>query len=123
MRVGRVSIKAEAAGFGGDMLGFRARVFAAVQRAEGIDAAVAFAVAVGLEERAHVRQLAAGPAMDALAPPPLRDRQHGRERPSDLGSPGVLLTIDHSRHSTDYKLTLLTALPHPSGWLKLRPRV
>ena len=81
------------------MLGRRAGVLAAVERADGIDGAIAFAVAVGLQERANVRQLAAGAAMGALAAPPVRDRQHGREGPLDPGPPGIPLLISHARHS------------------------
>ncbi len=91
-------LEAKAAGVGRDVLGGDARVLAAVQRPPGVDGAGALAPGVNPQEGADVRQFAAGPALDALAAPPLGDRQHGRERPLDPGPPGISLRIDHPAH-------------------------
>jgi hypothetical protein len=89
------SIEAIPARIGGDQLGLGSWVFSAVQRPQTVDGAVDLAVPFVLDERARVRQLAAGAAMGALPFPPLRDGQNGRKRPLDLGTPGVSLVVRH----------------------------
>lgn len=104
----------EAASVGGDVLGRRARVLAAVHRAKRVDPAIAFAVVVGLEKRTDVRQFAAGAAVDALASPGRRDRQQAGQRPPDLRTPRIRSRISHAAYPI--------AAPFPLGRHLIRPR-
>lgn len=87
--------EAESAGVLGDVLGFGAGVFSAIQRSEGVCAAAGFAVFVEIEELADVGQLAALAATGALAGAGAGDGQNRGESPLELGGPGVLLVISH----------------------------
>ncbi len=93
--------KMKAAGVGRNVLVRDTRVFAAVERANGIDGTGAVTVAVGLQEGADVGQFAAGPALNTAAPPPVGNRQHGRESPLDPGPPGVSLRIGHRTYPVE----------------------
>ncbi len=47
-------------------------------------------------------QFAAGPALNAPAPPPVGNRQEGRESPLDPGPPGVALRIGHQAYPVQF---------------------
>jgi hypothetical protein len=84
----------------GDEFGFRSRIFSTVQWTNGVDRAVGCAVGFVVEEWTDVRQLAARPAIDALAFAPFGDGQHARHGPSDPGPPGIGLSIHHTKEHT-----------------------
>lgn len=91
------SIERVAARFPGNTLGFRPRVFPAVVRANRVYGAVLSAIVAGLDERADVRQFAAGSAVNALTAAIRSDRQHGRDGSFRLGGPGVSVLVIHDR--------------------------
>ena len=62
------SVERVATGVSGDTLGFGAGVLPAVERTNRVNRTVLFAVVAGLDERAYVRQFAAGPAVNTPAP-------------------------------------------------------
>jgi hypothetical protein len=84
----------------GNKFGFRSGVFSTVQRADRVDRAVGCAVGFVLEERADVRQLAARPAIDALAFAPFGNGQHTRHGPSNPGAPRICSFISHTQEHT-----------------------
>lgn len=92
------SIKVIPTRVGGDQFRLGSWVLAAVQGPNGIDRTVDLAVLGALDERTSVGQLTAGAAMVALPFALWRDRQHGRERPLDLGTPGVSILIRHKEY-------------------------
>jgi hypothetical protein len=77
--------KPEPAGVGGQPFGGGSRVFAAIKRANGINGAVAAAVFSGSQKKTGTRQLAAGPATDAVAGSVFSDRQNTCQRPFNFG--------------------------------------
>ena len=87
-----------------DVLRFCPRILAAVQRTERIDAAVSAPVWSGPEERAHVGQPAAGPAVGTAPPSAARNRQHGRQRPAKLRTPRIAQPVGHASPSAEYIL-------------------
>ena len=84
----------------GDKFRFCSGVFSTVQRTNQVNATVRCTIGFVLEEWTDVRQLAARPAVDALPFATLRDGQHGRKGPSDSGTPGVRLSVDHAKEHT-----------------------
>ena len=79
----------DTAGGLGDVFGFGAGVFSAVQGADGVYFAYCFALGVEFKPGADIRELAAGAAAEALALAVLRDGQKGGYGPLEFGGPGV----------------------------------
>ena len=61
-------LEMDTAGGLGDVFGFGAGVFSAVQGADGVYFAYCFALGVEFKPRADIREFAAGTAAEALAP-------------------------------------------------------
>ena len=77
----------------GNRFGFRPRVFPAVVGPDRIYGTELFTILAGLDERAYIRQLAAGAAVGTLTSAILGDGQYGRYGPFRLGGPGVLFLV------------------------------
>jgi hypothetical protein len=85
-----------AAGVRGDKLRFAAGIFAAVQGTEEIDSTRTQAVFIDFQKRARIRQLTAGTATPALAPPVSINRQKTGDRPFNFSGPCVFrFNISH----------------------------
>ena len=76
------------------MFRFGSRVFSAVQRANRVNRTEQLIIRRDFQERADVRQFAAGTAIYALAFAPFGDRQYCREGSFCFGKPGIFI-ISH----------------------------
>ena len=80
----------DAARVGGDVFGFGAGVFSAVQGAQRIDFAYRLAVGIISQPGANVGEFAAGATADTLAATGFINGQKCGEGSPDFGGPGVL---------------------------------
>jgi hypothetical protein len=79
----------EAAGVGGYVFGFGARVFPAVKGADGINYTDGFAVGIVSQPGTGIREFATGAAADAPARTAFGDGQKGGYGSLYFGGPGV----------------------------------